>query len=405
MRASFDRPELIYRVLPKRDVRNQILEFIQSQPKQPGIVYRSTRKEAEATAEYLSGNGVRALPYHAGLAAAVRHDHQEQFKNDRVEVISATIAFGMGIDKPNIRFVVHGDLPRSIEGYYQETGRAGRDGEKAECLLLYGAGDIARVRYHIDRMSDQKERERAVGNLSRMAAFARSNACRREQILRFFDEEFTPPCRCCDVCRGEVQTEEAGVEAQKLLSAVVRTGERFGAHYVVDVVRGSGSSRIRDNGHDRLPTYGVGADREKGYWLTVTDELVAQGCLYRDPERRGALRITERGTEVLFARREFRVTRHSRAPHAAPPSERRQVDEVLLERLKDLRTRIARKMKRPPYMVFSDRTLRDMCAIMPESDTEMLQVHGVGRKKLDLFGREFMEVIAEHVAAVSAKNG
>ncbi|MDC7240149.1 MAG: RecQ family ATP-dependent DNA helicase, partial [Spirochaetales bacterium] len=254
IRASFNRKELYYRVDRKEKTLAQISSFIKDHEGQAGIVYRTSRKDVEKTAAHLSERGIRALPYHAGLSQALRAENQEKFNNDDVQVICATIAFGMGIDKSNIRFVIHGDLPKSMEGYYQETGRAGRDGLESHCLLLYSAGDLVKQQYFIDQIADPDEQKKAKENLSRMARFAAVNVCRRKQILEYFDESAGDDCGFCDICTGSHEKINASVDAQKILSAVMRTDERFGLTHIIDIVQGADTEKMRTTGHDGLKT-------------------------------------------------------------------------------------------------------------------------------------------------------
>ncbi|HLP42938.1 MAG TPA: RecQ family ATP-dependent DNA helicase, partial [Fibrobacteria bacterium] len=267
VRASFNRPNLFYEVRPKREVDEQILGFLKEHPEEPGIVYRTTRDSVERTAAALAKKGVRALPYHAGLPQEERERNQEAFSRDEAQIVVATIAFGMGIDKSNVRFVIHADLPKNLEGYYQETGRAGRDGDPSLCVLFYGGGDVPKLRFFLEQIGDERERTLAVRKLNQMAAFASRNLCRRRQILAYFEEEYPDPnCGACDICTGRAATLDATREAQMALSAVARTGERFGAGHVVDVLVGADTQKIRELGHDRVKTYGVGKHKDKSWW-------------------------------------------------------------------------------------------------------------------------------------------
>ena len=396
VRASFDRPELRYQIRPKEDASGQIVRFVKEREGESGIIYHSSRASTEKTALLLQKSGVRALPYHAGLEKETRSEYQELFSRDEVDVIVATIAFGMGIDKSNVRFVIHADLPRSIEGYYQETGRAGRDGESADCLLLFSRGDISKIRYHIQRMEDPDEKQRAERNLQTMVTFASTNACRRRQLLEYFEEAHPGDCGSCDVCLGEVKVADATEDARKLLSAVARTGERFGAVHVIDVVRGADTDKVRKFRHDRLPTYGVGSDRDKQWWRNLTDELVAQKYLLRDSERFNALVITDEGRGLLYGRSSFEAT----VREEKKAVRQKDIDGVtwyeskdLFKKLKELRRSMASARGVPPYVVFSDKTLREMAAVRPESTEELLGITGVGDYKLEHFGREFLEEI------------
>lgn len=409
LRAGFNRPELYYQVSQKISAEKQVLDFINDRNKAAGIVYRATRKDVEKTAAFLQTHGIQAAPYHAGLSNEERRKNQEDFKNDSIRVIVATIAFGMGIDKPNIRYIIHADLPRSIEGYYQETGRAGRDGNAAECLLLYSRGDIVKIRYHIDRMKKPAEKRKALHNMEKMSAYAGVYACRRVPLLSHFDETFTPPCGNCDVCRGVTESRDVTEDARKALSAIYRTGQRYGASYIADIVTGTDAERIRRNRHHEIPTFGVGSDREKPYWLYIIDQLVSEGCIDRTRDKYRVLSITPMGKEVLADRQKVMVI-DSLVPSPRSASTVRSargrkqehppngaVDHDLLQDLKRLRADIAKEIGKPAFMVFSDATLQDMSALMPETESDMLEVKGVGPVKMDRFGYQFLDVIRKHI--------
>jgi ATP-dependent DNA helicase RecQ len=399
VRASFDRPELTYRIVQKEDASGQIIRFAKAHLGQPGIIYHGSRAATEKTARLLIDAGVKALPYHAGLDNKTRSKNQDAFNRDKTDVIVATIAFGMGIDKSNVRFVMHADLPRSVEGYYQETGRAGRDGAPAECLLLFSAGDAAKIRYHIQRMDDPSERERAERSLQSMITLASANACRRKQLLGHFEEEHAGACGNCDVCLGEIKVADATEDARKLLSAVARTGQRFGAGHVIDVLRGADTKKIRSFRHNLLPTYGIGNDRDKMWWRKLTDDLIAQDHLKRETEQYNSLSLTGKGRDLLFGRSTFEgvvyeATKKSRS--AASPAASLFTDKALVKRLKALRKIIASDKGVPPYVVFSDKTLREMAAQKPETLTEMRGISGVGEYKLEHFCSFFLEEIQKY---------
>ncbi len=406
VRASFNRPNLFYQVTPKQDAERQVLEFVRARPTESGIVYRTTRSSVEETAEFLNANGVRARPYHAGLEDGARTAHQEQFNRDEVNVIVATIAFGMGIDKSNVRFVVHADMPKNIEGYYQETGRSGRDGEPAHCLLLFSYGDLSKLRYFVDKMEDERERSVASGKLNEMVNYAASNACRRRQLLGYFGERYEPDdCGGCDVCAGEVERVEATREAQIVMSAIARTEGRFGAVHVVDIVTGAETQRIRDLGHDRIKTYGVGKDRPKPFWRRIINDLLAQGCLALSDGQFPVPQLTDRGREVLFGRRSFHVLKQREAGGAKRARKRSaggaaiEFDAELFEKLRGVRSRLARRDNVPPFVVFSDRTLHEMAAWMPATRQELAGLTGVGQQKLHGYGQAFLEAIGAFLRA------
>ena len=426
VRASFDRKEIFYRVRRKAKVGDQITRFVRDQGGDAGIVYRATRKSVEQTAAALKKAGIAAEPYHAGLPDEDRRDTQRAFVRDEVQVVVATIAFGMGIDKSNVRWIVHGDLPRSLEAYYQETGRAGRDGEDAEALLLYGPQDLATNRYHIDRMEIDAERERAHAALNEMHRFANARVCRRIGLLAHFGEEHTGSCATCDNCTSTVTARDRSVDAQKAMSAMIRTGQRFGAHHIADILCGMETDRVLQLRHDELPTFGVGAETSRPDWLAFIGDLEASALVARTDGARSGLALTAAGREVLAGRESFVLreeeenlkrgagrsgqrTRqssggsdepgHARLDGYPPPEGGESLaDEELYQALRDLRTRLAREQSVPPYVVFSDKSLRDMVRRRPSSRAAFLNVHGVGEKKAARYADEF-------IACIHAING
>ena len=424
VRASFDRPEIFYRVVRKLDVEEQIEQFVARHPGEAGIVYRGTRKAAEATAVRLARRGFAAVAYHAGLDDDTRRARQEAFVRDEVAVVVATIAFGMGIDKSNVRWVVHGDLPRSLEGYYQETGRAARDGEPADTALFYGPADIAALRWHIERTESPLERERAESRLREVLAFADSAVCRRRQLLAHFGETHPGNCGRCDVCAGEILLEDATEEARKLLSAAVRTGERFGAHHLADIVTGTSTDKVIERGHQRLPTFGAGADRPRPFWLSLAQDLAAAGYLARGEERTSGFRLTARGRLLLAGKESFQAPRRPERPERAAGKRKAaltlpetpagaagelgfagagpQMDaEGLFQCLKRLRMRLAKAREVPPYVVFSDKTLRAIASSQPTTPAAFLRCPGVGERKLEAYGEEFLRAVREYAASGS----
>ncbi len=404
VRGSFDRPEISYAVLRKDGVERQIAEVAQRHAGEPGIVYRSSRKAVEQSADYLQSRGVRAVAYHAGLEDDVRRDRQDAFVRDEVDVVVATIAFGMGIDKSNVRWIVHGDLPRSVEAYYQETGRAARDGEPAETVLFHGPGDLRTIRYHIDRMELAEERDRAEARLREVLHFADSGICRRKLLLAHFDEEYSGNCGNCDVCTGSVDLQDLTVPAQKVLSAAYRTGQRFGGHHLADIVSGNATDRVVELGHNGLPTFGVGSDHGKSWWLDLIRDLEGDGCLERSDGRKSGFRITQRGRLLLRGKETFLAARYAEPSRTestqpdVPHSRRTEGDEALFERLKRVRLEIARERGVPPYVVFSDKSLRSMVRTRPTDGAGLLRCHGVGERKLAQYGPEFIAAIREHLS-------
>jgi ATP-dependent DNA helicase RecQ len=394
VRASFNRPNLFYQVLAKQDPDNQVLAFVRERPGEAGIVYRTTRAGVEDTAAHLKAAGIKALAYHAGLDAKTRTKHQDAFNRDEVSVMVATIAFGMGIDKSNTRFVIHADLPKNMEGYYQETGRAGRDGEPAHCLLLYGRGDIAKIRYFIDRMADEKQRRAALDKLTAMADYAGFNICRRRQVLAYFGERYGEEnCGTCDICADHVERVDATREAQMIMSAMARTKERFGAGHIIDIVRGERTKKIAELEHDSLKTFGVGKDRERSFWHSIIDELTMRECILRTDDAYPVLRLAPRGREILQGAKTFTIRRTETTVKRRKLASFEAYNEELFPRLQELRKRIADERGVPAFVVFSDSTLHDMCRRFPTTDAGMLEVTGVGEQKLRLYGPRFMAVV------------
>lgn len=407
-KASFNRPNLYYQVRPKIDLEPQLLEFLKEHAGESGIIYRTTRKNVEETARFLRARGIDALPYHAGLADAERSRAQEAFRRDECRVIVATVAFGMGIDKPNVRFVAHGDLPKNLEGYYQETGRAGRDGDPARCLLLYGRGDMAQLMRFAEQVEDPAAREAARAQLYSMLDFTQKDGCRRKALLAYFGEDFDSSTQdadaCCDVCSGEVEREDATVAAQKLLSAVVRTGCRFEARHSINIVIGKETGRIKELGHNALPTFGVGSDREASYWQRVMDTLLAQGFATQSEESRFPVPvITERGWSLLRGQCSCSIVKTAQKAQSGRKkrglaAELTDSRAELFNMLKAERTRLARQAELPAYVIFHDRNLRDMALLLPESPAALLAVSGVGKHKVKAYGRTFLLVIERWLA-------
>ncbi len=397
VRASFNRPNLFYRVAPKSDVHRQLLEFLKGHEGESGIIYRTTRDSVGATAEFLASNGIKALPYHAGLSAEQRVRNQDAFNRDEVSVIVATIAFGMGIDKSNVRFVVHGDLPKHIEAYYQETGRAGRDGEPADCLLYFSRGDIPKIRYFIDKMGDDAERRIAWEKLNQTVRFASHNVCRRKQLLSFFGEAYPGDnCGACDICAGEAVRTDISIDAQIVMAAVAGTKERFGIVHIVDIVMGADTKRVRELGHHAIKAFGAGRHRDKSHWRFIVDELLAQEYIRQDGDRYPVLKLAPRGPAALAGKEQvFGLKRE-----AGKVMERRRktteaghFDAALFERLRALRKRIAGENHVPPFVIFSDKTLHEMCRQYPVTSGEMRRIAGVGDVKLERYGDEFISAI------------
>jgi ATP-dependent DNA helicase RecQ len=401
--ASFNRPNLTYRVHAKHKPYAQLLEFLAARPRQSGIVYCQARKTAESLANRLGEDGVSAKPYHAGLTAGERTKHQELFLRDEVRVICATIAFGMGINKPNVRFVVHYDLPKNIEGYYQETGRAGRDGLPSECLLLFSAGDVVKQTNFILEKPDPQEQAIARGQLQQMVHYAEAGSCRRRELLGYFGEAFDQQsCNGCDNCLSPRQTFDGTVSAQKLLSCVFRVREKsgfnVGLNHIVEVLTGAATDKVRRWGHEQLSTYAIGQEHSRLEWAAIGRELVRLGFLRQSTGKFSVLEITAEGLATLKQRRPVRLTK----PVSAPEPQRHRVgeiacDEVLFERLRRLRKALADERDVPAYIVFSDVTLRHMARAYPTSLREFARLSGVGERKLREFSQPFLAEIAAHL--------
>jgi len=396
VRASFNRPNLFYEVKAKSRIELQILEFLRDRPGESGIIYRTTRDSVMETAGFLKTKGIAALPYHAGLSADERTMNQDAFNRDEVQVIVATIAFGMGIDKSNLRFIIHADLPKNIEGYYQETGRAGRDGEPAHCLLFFRRGDIPKIRYFINEITDDSERFIAIEKLNQIVGFATHNVCRRRQLLRFFGEGYPRDnCGACDICSGSVEQIDITTDAQIILSAISRTRQRFGIGHIIDIVTGADTKRIRELGHNDIKTYGTGKGRDKKYWRSIVDELIAQEAVMQEGDPYPVMKITQKGSDILFGRERIMALRKEeiKAETARKKDEVEGYDGILFERLRTVRKRIAEGQKVPPYIIFSDRTLHEMCRRFPPTLSEMRKISGVGDAKLERYGKDFIQEI------------
>jgi ATP-dependent DNA helicase RecQ len=397
--ASFNRPNLTYRVLPKAGPYEQTLEFIRGRKNESGIVYCQSRKSAESVAERLNADGVKAAPYHAGLEKDARGRNQELFLRDEVRVICATIAFGMGINKPNVRFVIHYDLPKNVEGYYQETGRAGRDGLPSDCLLLFSAGDVVKQSQFIDEKPGP-EKQIAREQLQQMVHYAESAECRRASLLEYFGETFPHEnCGACDNCLSPRETFDGTLAAQKFLSCIYRIIEhgRFsvGLNHVVEVLTGADTEKVRNWGHTRLSTYGIGKEHSRPEWGAIGRELVRLGYVKQNAAKFNVLELTTEGRAALKERKAIRLTKPMKVP------ERREhvigeitCDEALFERLRALRKRLADERAVPPYIIFSDVALRQMARSYPSDEREFTRISGVGERKLAEFGRIFMGEIA-----------
>ncbi len=424
--ASFNRPNLTYRVSAKTGAYEQLLNFTRARPREAGIIYCQARKTTEDLARKLSADGVKSAPYHAGLTPVERTQNQEAFLRDEVRVICATIAFGMGINKPNVRFVIHYDLPKNIEGYYQETGRAGRDGLPSECLLLFSPGDRVKQMRFIDEKPDPKERDIARAQLEQMLHYAEIATCRRESLLGYFGEKYEAPstglartedsgqradrencapnCGGCDNCLAPRATWDGTLAAQKFLSCVYRIREKsgfgVGLQHVVEVLCGADTEKIRKFGHQSLSTYNIGGEHGRVEWGAIGRELVRLGLLFQNPENYHVLELTEAGRAALKSRQKITLTKPVAAPEQAADKHRAgeiACDEVLFEKLRGLRKQLADERGVPSYIIFSDVALRQMSRFYPANDREFSRISGVGEKKLREFGAVFLRGITAHL--------
>jgi len=397
--GGFDRPNICYSVQVKTDARRQLTAFLENHKGECGIVYCLSRAKTESTALWLSELGIKALPYHAGLPAEVRAEHQNRFLHEDDVVIVATIAFGMGIDKPNVRFVAHLDLPKSIEAYYQETGRAGRDGDPADAWMVYGLQDVVRLRQMLDT-SDADERYKRIERhkLDALLGWCEMTDCRRRALLAYFGDESAPHCGNCDICLNPPATWDATIAAQQLLSCVYRTGQRFGAAHVIDVLLGKVTDKVRQHGHADISTFGIGADLSVQRWRSVLRQLMVGGYVNADPERYGALVLSSESRPLLrgditLRLREDPSTPARRARSRRAQKEIRAGDEALWEALRECRTRLAKDQGVPPYAVFHDSTLFEMLEIRPTTLAAMRHINGVGTVKLERYGPDFLAII------------
>jgi ATP-dependent DNA helicase RecQ len=402
--ASFNRPNLAYQVIPKDQPLRQILDFAGRRKQESGIVYCSTRATTERLAASLAARGLATRPYHAGLPNDVRTKTQELFLRDEVHIICATIAFGMGINKPNVRWVIHHDLPKNLEAYYQETGRAGRDGLPADCLLLFSAGDAAKQTHFINGMSTPQEQRVARRQLREMISYSESSACRRHALLAYFGEQSATRCDACDNCLAPRASYDGTTVSQKLLSCVFRIREASqlstGMNHLIDVLTGVSTEKVRRWNHHTLTTYGIGADVDRKEWAVVGRELLRQGYLRQSGSEFPVVEITPSGLSALRSRKIIMLTRPMARPKTKPPPRRTgeiECDEALFGRLRAVRKRLADERGVPAYVIFGDATLREMARRYPATREALGGIFGVGQRKLQEFGDAFAAEIAAHL--------
>ena len=402
--TSFDRPNIRYSVLEKHQPRSQLLRFLGNQGDGSGIIYALSRKRVEEIAGFLCERGYSAAAYHAGLTADTRKYVQERFIRDDLPIVVATVAFGMGIDKPNVRFVVHYDLPRHMEGYYQETGRAGRDGLPAEALLLFGLQDVATARFHLEQSANENQRRIDAHKLNSMVGFAESLTCRRRVLLGYLGEQMQEDCGNCDICLDPPERYDATEAARKVLSCVYRVGQSFGIKHVVDVLRGADNERIRKFNHEYLTTYGIGLEYSHAEWLSLVRQMIHRGYLVQDIAAFSVLKLTSQARQLLRNEETLELARprvqakKAKKKKSAAAIELSADDLRLFETLREIRKQLATEQGVPPYVIFGDAALVEMSRERPSNDDEFLEINGVGEVKLERHGATFLEAIASDEA-------
>ena len=397
--GSFNRKNLFYRVRPKDNAYSELVMYLRDHRRDSGIIYCQSRRGAESLATNIQAEGFRALPYHAGLESNERTETQDKFIKDDIEIVVATIAFGMGIDKPNVRFVIHYDIPKNLESYYQETGRAGRDGLRSDCLLFFSYGDKTKIEFFIEQKDSPEQKQIARNQLRRMIDFCESTTCRRKMLLNYFGEEF-PETNCgnCDVCLEPKQTIDGTVIAQKILSCVFRIEERFGIHYVIDILRGSRTQQILQNNHETLSTYGIGKEYSKKQWHSFTRELIQLEYLKLEDDRFPVLKLTPKAHEVLRGKETVLLTKPASEHRPARRITGDSLEVDLFEKLLALRKKLADQQNIPPYVIFHDTTLKAMANARPHNLSSLLRISGVGHSKASKYGDAFLREIAAHCA-------
>ena len=400
--AGFDRPNIQLGVAPKNETKKQILEFLGDHKEESGIIYSLSRKSTEEWAAYLKAQGFKAIAYHAGMSSDVRADNQNTFMTEPAIIVCATIAFGMGIDKPDVRFVIHADLPSSLDAYYQEIGRAGRDGEPAHAQMFYGQQDIMmRRRFIDDEDSGEDRRKRELQRLDSLVAYADANGCRRQVLLTYFGED-AEPCGNCDMCLDPAEMIDGSDHARKVIEAVQQTGSRFGAGYLADILLGQHTDKVQSTGHSKLLAFGLGADHSRTHWQSLVRQMIGAALLKKNDDGYGGISLTPRGLQLSKGQGEFkyraeaiRVTRKDKKAALVAKIDPRAQD--LLQVLKALRLKLATKRRVPAYVIFPDRTLIDMAQKVPLTKWDFAEVSGVGEAKLEQFGEIFLEEIKTFV--------
>jgi ATP-dependent DNA helicase RecQ len=401
--ASFDRPNIKYSILDREDEIKQLTRFIETQhPQDTGIIYCLSRSKVERIAETLAKKGYPALPYHAGLSQEERASNQAKFSSDERVIVVATIAFGMGIDRPDVRFVAHLDLPKSIESYYQETGRAGRDGKPSSAWMIYGLQDVVKLSQMLETTeADEKYKKVARHKLDAMLGLGEVGGCRRKYLLSYFGQELAENCDYCDTCQDPPVLWDATIDSQKILSTIYRTQQIYGAGHIIDVLRGANSAKVIERKHDALSVFGIGKDKSKDHWNNVLRQLLHSGfVMIKDWEYR-SLGLTEKALPLLkgqqsihFRKQEISENKSSKKLNRnAKSTENNHGRDELFSALKELRTQIARENKVPPYIIFSDKTLNEMCHFLPQNSSDLLMVSGVGQTKQEKYGNQFLSII------------
>ncbi|MEM9416806.1 MAG: DNA helicase RecQ [Bacteroidota bacterium] len=401
--SSFNRPNLYYEIRPKAQVEKQLIKFIKDQPNASGIVYCQSRKKVEELATLLNLNGIQAAPYHAGLEPKMRMQNQDAFLNQEVAVIVATIAFGMGIDKPDVRFVIHHDVPRSLEGYYQETGRAGRDGQSSTCLLFYSPEDLTRLE-QFNKNKPAAEREKAQALLQAMASYVVTGVCRRKQLLHYFGEAYETDCQYCDNCKNPTETYPGEEFIKLVITAVQQTQERFGINHIIRVLRGIEDSYVKSYRHQTLTSFGQGSEQDKAFWQSVIRQTLLLGLLHKDMAQDNALKITAQGKQFLA--KSYPINLHQDNYYTASVDDQQPVaasqegvhDPALLELLKKIRTQVAQEKGIPIYAVLQDTSLEEMALVYPTSLEALAQISGLSLGKAQKFGAPFVKCIQQYVA-------